>query len=317
MEKFNGFTRGVNLGGWLSQCDYSREHLDSFITGEDFKIIASWGMDHVRIPIDYNILQNSDGTVKSEGYGYIDYALEMCEKEGLNTVLDLHKTEGYSFDKGEKESGFFESEKYQERFYALWREMARRYGNNGKISFELLNEITDKELGEKWNAISKECIRRIREIADKTVILIGGYWNNSVSAVKDLEKPFDDKIVYNCHCYDPLAFTHQRAPWVEIEREDCSKDMSYEECGFNAEKFIEHFAEAAEYAGKNGTVLYCGEYGVIDRVSPEDALKWFKDINAAFNHYGIGRSAWSYKEMDFGLSDEWLKGSIKELVKYL
>lgn len=317
MEKFNGFTKGVNLGGWFSQCDYSKERLDGFITGEDIKKIASWGIDHVRIPIDYNILQNSDGTPKAEGYGYIDNVLEMCQREGLNAVLDLHKTEGYSFDRGENESGFFDNTMYQERFMSLWLEMAQRYGNNDKIAFELLNEITDKSFCEKWNEISKECIKRIRNIADKTVILVGGYWNNSVASVKDLEKPFDDRVVYNCHCYDPLPFTHQCAPWVEQERADCSKKMSYIECGFSAERFIEHFAEAAEYAKKNGTVLYCGEYGVIDRASSEDALKWFKDINAAFNHYGIGRSAWSYKEMDFGLSDEWMKGTIEELVKYL
>ncbi len=27
-----GFYRGVNLGGWFSQCDYSKERLDHFIT---------------------------------------------------------------------------------------------------------------------------------------------------------------------------------------------------------------------------------------------------------------------------------------------
>ena len=49
--------------------------------------------------------------------------------------------------------------------------------------------------------------------------------------------------------------------------------------------------------------LYCGEYGVIDCASPEDALEWFRMIHEAFEHYGIGRAAWSYRQMDFGLSD--------------
>lgn len=317
MKNFNGFVKGVNLGGWFSQCDYSKERLDGYVTREDVKKIASWGADHVRLPIDYNILQNSDGTPKQQGYAYIDGAIEMCEKENLNVVLDLHKTAGYSFDKGENEVGFFDSEEYQERFYAIWREMSKRYGNKSNVAFELLNEITDQSFCDKWNQISCECIRRIRTAADKTVILVGGYWNNSVAAVKDIAAPYDDLVVYNCHCYDPLKFTHQLAPWVDPEREDCTKKMSYAECGFNGEKFIEHFAIAADHAKKNGTVLYCGEYGVIDRVDPKDALQWFKDINAAFNYYNIGRSVWNYKEMDFGLSDEWLKGTIEELVKYL
>ena len=36
MLKELGFYRGVNLGGWMSQCDYSAERLDSFITEPDF-----------------------------------------------------------------------------------------------------------------------------------------------------------------------------------------------------------------------------------------------------------------------------------------
>ena len=41
MLKENGFYRGVNLGGWLSQCDYSEERLNSFITEDDFRQIAA------------------------------------------------------------------------------------------------------------------------------------------------------------------------------------------------------------------------------------------------------------------------------------
>ena len=52
MLKEMGFYKGVNLGGWFSQCDYSRERLDNFITEKDFAQIAAWGFDHVRIPID-------------------------------------------------------------------------------------------------------------------------------------------------------------------------------------------------------------------------------------------------------------------------
>ena len=48
-----GFYRGVNLGGWFSQCDYSRERLDHFIEEKDIDVIAGWGLDHVRIPMDY------------------------------------------------------------------------------------------------------------------------------------------------------------------------------------------------------------------------------------------------------------------------
>lgn len=315
MKSFDGFKKGVNLGGWLSQCDYSTERLERFIVEDDIKKISTWGVDHVRIPIDYNIVQSDDGSIVTKGFDYIGHALEMCEKYGLNTVLDLHKTAGYSFDKGENESGFFADSDYQEHFYLLWEEFARRYGNSDKIAFELLNEITDKEFCTGWNRIARECIRRIRAVAPDTVILVGGYWNNSAAAVKDLDEPYDGKVVYNFHCYEPMLFTHQGAEWVD----DMDPDMrlTYADSDWNSQKFIDIFREAVEKAQKNGTVLYCGEYGVIDKAAKEDTLRWYKDINAAFEHYGISRCAWSYKQMDFGLSDERLSGIIDELIKYL
>lgn len=60
MKKFEGYMRGINLGGWLSQCaDYSEKHYSEFITESDIKTISEWGLDHVRLPIDYNVMFDS------------------------------------------------------------------------------------------------------------------------------------------------------------------------------------------------------------------------------------------------------------------
>ncbi len=316
MKNFNGYKKGVNLGGWLSQCVHTEEHYDTFIGAEDIKRIASWGVDHVRLPIDYNLIENDDGSVKESGYSYIDNAVKWCRENNLNIIIDLHKTAGFSFDKGENESGFFESETLQERFYKLWERLAERYAvSDNTVSFELLNEVTEQSYAGTWNRIIRRCISGIRKSAPDTIILVGGYWQNSPDAVPELDVPYDDKVVYNFHCYDPLEFTHQGAYWVEGMKPDFR--MSFDESGVTPEFFMKRFERAAEAAEKNGTVLYCGEYGVIDLASPEDTLKWFKAINEAFEKMGISRAAWSYKKMDFGLYDERLKGVINELIKYL
>ena len=316
MLKDRGFYKGVNLGGWLSQCDYSKERLDHFITEPDFAKIASWGMDHVRIPIDYNILENEDGSYKQDGFDRIENALLLCKKYGLNTVIDLHKTAGFSFDFGERENGFFEREDLQERFYRLWEELAKHFGKySDRAAFELLNEVTDQSFSAAWNRVSGECIRRIRLHAPDTLILLGGYWNNSPQAVRDLEAPYDDKVIYNFHCYDPIEFTHQGAPWVG--KLDQKARYRFEEVDITPELFEKLFAPALEKAKTYHTTVYCGEYGVIDRAWPEDIVKWFQTINTVFEKHGIARCAWSYKEMDFGLSDARLDGVRKELLRYL
>lgn len=317
MLKEKGFYKGINLGGWLSQCDYSDDRLNNFITEEDFRKVADWGADHVRIPVDYNVFENTDGSYKEEGFERLDKAFENCRKYNLNAVLDLHKTAGFSFDDyGENESGFFDSEKLQERFYKLWEEFAKRYGNlSNRIAFELLNEVTDKEYIDSWNRISNECIKRIRVYAPDTLILVGSYYNNSAEAVPDLAKPYDDKVIYNFHCYEPLKFTHQGTYWTtKINKDD---RFSFDESDITEEYFEKLFAPAIEASSKNNTTLYCGEYGVIDIVSPEDTVKWFKCINRVFEKHGISRSAWSLKEMDFGLSDSRLDGVRDELLMYI
>ena len=68
MKRFEGFMRGVNLGGWLSQGTYDEEHLNSFITEKDIEAIAAWGLDHVRIPVDYNIFETAEGEPTDKKY---------------------------------------------------------------------------------------------------------------------------------------------------------------------------------------------------------------------------------------------------------
>ena len=316
MLRERGFYKGVNLGGWLSQCDYSDDRLNNFIKEEDIEKISSWGLDHVRIPVDYNVLENEDGTYKEEGFARIETAFEWCKKNNLNVVLDLHKTAGFSFDKGEAETGFFDNLRLQERFFRLWEEIARHFGKYSDfVAFELLNEVAAKEFITIWNKISYECIKRIRVYAPDSVILVGSYYNNSVVAVPDLAAPYDDKVVYNFHCYDPLKYTHQGAYWTDAI--DPAERIAFEDSGVSSEYFVGLFEAAIAYAKKHKVELYCGEYGVIDVVSPEDTVKWYKEINKVFEKYGIARSAWSYKEMDFGLSDARLDGVREELLHYL
>jgi len=310
-----GFYRGVDLGGWFSQCDYSEERMDHFITEKDFSVIADWGLDHVRLPVDYNVMEADSGEWKADGFRRIEKAMEWARKNGLKVVLDLHKTAGFSFDAGEKEEGFFASEACQNRFYRLWEEMARHFTDAENVAFELLNEVTDESFIGAWNRISGECIRRIRKITPDTLILVGSYHNNAPYALKDLEAPADSRVIYNFHCYDPLHFTHQGAYWAP--QLDQNARYSFEEAEIGADFFEKDFASALETAEKHHTALYCGEYGVIDIVSPEDTLKWYERIHETFEKHEISRAAWSYRQMDFGIADERMDGVRSRLIKLL
>ena len=317
MLKERGFYKGVNLGGWLSQCDYSAERLDGFITEQDFEQIARWGFDHVRLPVDYNVIQNKDGSMKPEGLARIDRAMDWSGKYGLRVVLDLHKTQGFCFDANEREDGFFDSEAEREKFYALWECFAERYGAMPeRVVFDLLNEMTEKKYLEGWKSASRECVRRIRRFAPETDVLLGSYLWNNARTLPELDAPYDAHVIYNFHFYEPHIFTHQGAYWMDASF-DRARRVSYAESGATEAWIEDYLAPAIEKAEKEGAELYCGEFGVIDVVPPEEAMGWYRALLAVFRRHGIAHALWSYKQMDFGLCDARMDGVRDELLELL
>lgn len=329
MKRFEGFMNGINLGGWISQYDRpDKEHFDTFITKEDLRRIASMGFDHVRVPVDYPVLQDEDGGYREWGFRYLDSCLEWCADLGLNMLIDLHECYGYSFDPLKKDMDrrrFFYDEALQDRFLKLWVRIAERFGrHSGRVAFEPLNEVVHPDVAEAWNRLAGKWIGTVREYAPDTFLVIGGVRYNSVTSVPLLVLPADERVVYNFHCYEPLIFTHQGAYWVQNMPADyrIGYPRSLEEYRQESGKlqrelagavmipgisepgpafFEDFFRPAVEKAEKDGAALYCGEYGVIDRAAGEDKERWLRDIREAFDKYGIGRALWNYKEKDFGI----------------
>ncbi len=326
---FTGFMEGINLGGWLSQFDsFSEEHFGSFITETDISRIADMGFDHVRVPIDYTLLEDEEGKPLELGFRYLEKCREWCEKYGLNMLIDLHECFGYSFDPLKKDmdrAGFFYDDALQNRFFALWKRIAERFSAYPEqVAFEPLNEVVLSEVADAWNRIAGKYIRMMRGIAPGSWLVVGGVCYNNVLSVPLLDLPADDRLVYNFHCYEPLIFTHQGAYWVEKmppefrigypgtlkEYQDASLFLSKDLAGavFNegireigTGFFEDIFSAAVEKAQADSVPLYCGEYGVIDLASEEDRQRWLKDIRASFDAHGIGRALWNYKEKDFGI----------------
>lgn len=320
--------RGINLGGYLSQCCHEENHYDTFIQKEDIKQIAEWGCDHVRLPIDYNVLESDEGIVKENGFQRVRQVIDWCKEYQLNIILDLHKAYGYDFnDAGDEEkNNLFSSQVLQKRFVDLWIEIMKHFGKDDNVAFELLNEVVEKENASAWNKLISATIAEIRKINATAPIIYGGIQWNSVKTLKLLDIPNDENIIFTFHFYEPLLFTHQKAYWVATM--DPNQTIYYPESmeyyqekskvlGFQGEvvrlaqskemgeAFIEEMIqEAIDAAGKAGVSLYCGEFGVIDQAPIEDTLRWYQDVVNVFSRHHIGGAIWSYRKMDFGIIEE-------------
>jgi aryl-phospho-beta-D-glucosidase BglC (GH1 family) len=323
-----GFQAGINLGGWIAQFkEANKEHFDSFITEADIKQIAYWGMDHVRLPIDYNVIEDDSNPFhyKEDGFAYVDQCIRWCEEQNLNIILDLHKAAGYAFYMVGGADSLFEEEELQNRFLSLWQAFAVRYKNYGdNVAFELLNEIVEPN-SDRWNKLSRRAVEKIREIDKNRIIIIGGNNYNSVFALKELDRIDDDRLVYNFHFYEPHIFTHQKADWeiamkgmdftvhYPTKAEDAKHYQSMSEdfkhnydfkVNMGKDYIKDLLRPALFFMAERNVNLYCGEYGVIDQAPEEDSLRWHQDFCELLIHYGIGRAVWNYKLMSFPIVDK-------------
>lgn len=340
MVKWIGFQKGINLGGWLAQSSLKKEHLDSFITRDDMQKISSMGFDHVRLPIDYTLIQSESGEIIESGFEYIDRCVSWCDEFNLNLILDLHKIQGYNFLDGETDGGFFHNEKVIVRFLDIWIAFSKKYGSRPeRIAFELINAVMNETDQTAWLNIAKSAVSIMRVFAPNTKILIPGGGHSSVNAILRMSVFHDPNIGFSFHCYEPVMFCQQKAYW----RKDIPQDLKvnypisssayYELLNKNPQLmqfnnntcpdllgpdyFKNLFQNAVSFAEKMNTFIYCVEYGVIDRADNTSTIHWFKQIHEAFELYGIGRAMWTYKELDYGLMDQRFEGLREIIQQYL
>ncbi|PBP22472.1 putative Glucan 1,3-beta-glucosidase [Diplocarpon rosae] len=171
--------RGVNLGGWfvlepwitpsifsdwangggvvdeytytatLGKSEASRRleaHWSSWITEADFSEMASFGLNHVRIPIGYWALAPLAGDPYVQGQlPYLDQAMGWARKHGLKVMLDLHGAPGSQngFDNSGKAGSInWQSGDNVKNTLTAIRQLAERYASQTDVvtAIQLLNE---------------------------------------------------------------------------------------------------------------------------------------------------------------------------------
>jgi aryl-phospho-beta-D-glucosidase BglC (GH1 family) len=211
--------RGVNLEGWLSLNEPTDEHLSTFITEADFAQIKGFGFDHVRMPVDYPLIQSDEPPypLLERGLEWVDRGVAWAKANDLRLIIDLHHAPGFHFNQLDQNT-LFESETMQQRLIAIWQHWAERYQNEpGGLYFELINEIVTDD-PEEWNALAARLIDAIRKIDPKHMIVVGSTQYNSPQMLEHLRYFGDesDGILYTFHTYAPFTFTHQKAGWTPL-----------------------------------------------------------------------------------------------------
>jgi hypothetical protein len=356
MKRLDGFRAGVNLGHWLSQSGEkdSEEYRARFITRADIERIASWGMDHIRLPVDYRLFENDakPGVYEERGLIHIDRCLEWCKSAGLNMILDLHEAPGYSFFNsneteraaafaGDKSNSMFGDEKLKGRFINIWKMFTQRYTGEGRnLVFELLNEIVLADIS-LWNRLWLDTLTEIRTLDHDRTVVIGGNRNSDPSELKNLALTNDEGVVYTFHFYEPGLFTHQRASFIpflanyltpvtypftrsqheaffgSFEVRGGMVPAEYRREEFGKEFVIDLLRPVSDFITVSGAEVLCGEFGVNEYAAYDSALRWYGDLVGLLNDMRIGHTAWSYVGFSTFMSDEPREVQYPNIVKII
>jgi len=311
-------TKGISLSGWFSQLEsgvYSNEHLATHITAKDAALIKALGFRHVRFAFsDATVAERANpAALDPEKLTRFDAAIEMLLAAGLAVIADFHPEQVYK-------QAIEKDDAACANFVGLWRALAKHLASRDPelVFLEVLNEPYMHDSA-RWNVIQKQVLAAMREAAPRhTLIATSAEWSE-IYKLELTEVVADRNVVYNFHCYEPVRFTHQNAPWVGewvaglinapypsspetvakvldgLPDEKARKLMiQYGKERWDAAKIDAVIAEAEAWGSKHGVALTCNEFGVYRKAPAADRNRCLGDLRKSFEKHRIGWCMWEY-----------------------
>ncbi len=319
--------KGVNLGGWFSQIDAIEEkdpstfpgvdgHIETFLGSDDFERIAAWGFDHVRLPVDWQIVFDETLSPREDRLRRLDKAIADIRARGLEVLLDLHRCPGHDFHEGTtRDQPLFTDPSALAGACRVLSLLSERYGTDPGCAIELLNEPTAPDAA-TWNRIAKTLFAQVRAHAPRSTIVVGSNRWNSAPEFAHLEPMDDDNVLYSFHFYNPVLFSHQKAPWIAHEAfhqarawpgdyvlpPDADHRLPLESGRWDRDRLAQCLEPVVAFRERYGLRVSCDEFGVY-KAGPARVhqLAWIRDLLGLFTQHGIGWTYWNYRNLDFGL----------------
>jgi len=275
---------------------------------DDFRWIADWGFDFVRLPMCYLLWVEDDDPfrIAEAGLAKIDRAVELGRAHGLHVCLNLHRAPGYSVNR-EREEPFnlWKDQRALDAFCLHWAALARRYRGIGseQLSFNLVNEpkapSPDLMTREDHERVVRAAVAAIREVdPDRLVIADGVAWGNT-----PCPELADLGIAQSCRAYVPGAISHYKATWVGTTEWDEPVWPGAVDHGkaWDRQGLEEHYEPWAALA-RGGVGVHCGEGGAFKETPHAVVLAWLRDVLEILTGHNIGYALWNFRG-SFGILD--------------
>ncbi len=316
--------RGFNILDYFGANENPNNLLNKS-TEDDFRWMADWGFNFVRLPMAYpryikfdrtaNVNPQDVYNIDEKIADQIESLITMAQKHGLHVSLNLHRAPGYCINAGFHEPyNLWKDEDARKAFYYHWGYWAKRFKNvsSDKISFDLLNEPALRDdMNDQYSKSSAVPGILYRELAmgaatairsanpNHLIIADGNNVGNSV--IPEIE---DLKIAQSCRGYFPHYISHYQAPWVFKDPALAPAPVwpgVIDGKTFGRAQLEEYYKPWIELS-KRGVGVHCGECGCWSKTPHHVFLAWFGDVVDILTHNDIGYGLWNFRG-DFGILD--------------
>jgi aryl-phospho-beta-D-glucosidase BglC (GH1 family) len=188
-------------------------YYDSYAKPFDFDTLLDMGINMVRLPIYYRLLQDDKGNWITDPNGEIDFSeidrvVNACADRGIYVLLDLHGAPGCQNKEAHSGRQNFnklflntpEGETYRRRTVELWNKIAAHYKDESAVcGYDLLNEPVGAPKKEDLWQLYGRIYKAIRSVDSNHIIVMEGIWDWDT-----LPRPRDkgwQNVVYQFHYY--------------------------------------------------------------------------------------------------------------------
>jgi endoglucanase len=297
---------------------------------ETLQALRRLGMTHVRLPVaaEFLLPAFSGPATVSSTIDDMSRGVDLLLSLGYAVTIDMHP----GADVGARLAR--DPAQAQRALATGWRRLARHSAQwpSDAIFLELLNEPPMADA--VWRPMAQALLEEVRSEATGNHVILGPAPYQGLDALMAWEPFADERIVYACHYYSPMVFTHQGADWepdtpwgraagvpfptreadpalTKLARQASSagdellarelRQMGRRAC--NAESIEAEFAGLADWSARRHAPVIVGEFGVLkQKVKAAHRLAWLEATRRAAGAHGFGWAHWDYAS-DFGLLD--------------
>ena len=266
---------------------------------DDFRWIADWGFNFVRLPMDYTCwIAGGDWRRFEEGpLAEIDLAVEYGKRHGIHVNLNFHRAPGYCVNPPKEVKDLWTDPEALEVCELHWNTFAKRYRGrpNREVSFDLVNEPSHVE-NEGYARVARAVVAAIRAgDPDRLVVSDGTQWGN-----RPVHELADLGIGQSTRGYAPMWISHHQASWAGYN--DKWPAPAWPQEGWNRSRLWKEQIEPWKQLEAKGVGVHVGEWGAFNKTPHAAVLAWAEDCLENWKAAGWGWSMWEFRGA-FGILD--------------